>query len=387
MRKNRPCMLFTRFLSVAIAALAILGNSSVQAQRPVAIAAPAQDDAFRLEFAWEDGSFALNLENNPEPFRQLDSQILTRMYAGGNRFLRGSLDGVTDSWARLSWVDGNWTGVIFDGQELLILDRAPSGQDRADGVPDAALYRLSELDFGSIDFGHPLEVHGDSPALPRRDAASDRLPIDLVSGNLLALPITLVSDTQFTAKYGENVLAVAAGRINIIDGVLSASVGVGLLLMHHEILADNGSLTAGNCFDLRQQFQDFFVNGSGNTIPFAGVAHLITGRTLTGTVGCVTSTSFGPCARAFSLAVVMDMPQQWQSLAVLAHELGHNLGAPHDNQAGSACAHEPPGRIMAPDGGTSLTYSDCSIGLMQQRLQGASCLVPHWIFLDGFETP
>jgi len=301
---------------------------------------------------------------------------------------------VTDSWARLSWVDGDWTGVIFDGRELLILDRAPSGQDGADGVPDTALYRLSELDFGSIDFGHPREVDGDAPGLPLRAAAmpetrsqgSDRLPIGLVSGSQLALPITLVSDTQFTARYGANVLAVAAGRINIIDGVLSASVGVGLHLMHHEILADNGSLTAGNCFDLRQQFQEFFVNGSGSTIPFAGVAHLITGRTLTGTVGCVTSTSFGPCARAFSLAVVMDMPQQWQSLAVLAHELGHNLGAPHDAQAGSACAHEPPGRIMAPDGGTSLTYSDCSIGLMQQRLQGVSCLVPQWIFRDGFET-
>lgn len=388
-------MLLTRCLPVLVAALAILGHSSVQAQRPVTLAAPAEDDTFSLELAWEGGTFALSLEDNQTPFRQLTAQSLTRMHAGGNRFLRGSLDGVADSWARLSWIDGIWTGAIFDGQELLILDNAPPGDDGADAAPGTVLYRQSELDVGSIDFGHRCQVDDHGPALPLRSTAipgmrphgSRHLPNNLVGDTELFLPITLVSDTQFTARHGGNVLAVAAGRINTIDGVLSASVGVGLLLMHHEILTDNGNLTASNCFDLRQQFQDYFVDGSGSSIPFAGVAHLLTGRTFTGTVGCATSINFGPCSRPFSLAVVMDMPQAWQSIAVLAHELGHNLGAPHDAESGSACAHEPPGRIMAPDGGTSLTYSNCSIDLIQQRLSVVSCLVPSWIFRGGFEVP
>jgi len=75
-------MFLTRCLQLAIAAMAILGHSSVQAQRPVALAAPVDGDAFRLELAWEDGSFVLNLEDNPEPFRQLDGESLTRSTPG-----------------------------------------------------------------------------------------------------------------------------------------------------------------------------------------------------------------------------------------------------------------------------------------------------------------
>lgn len=373
------------FLAVALAATCLVAQPGVLAHELVEMPAPAADETLVHEFMLDGRRLTLRLEDNRAPFSRLESTVRSSMLEGGNRFFRGAITGLDDSWARLSWVDDAWSGAFFDGEELFILDRAPPGRtrDATSGSPNVAVYRLSELEFRDIDFGHPLEVQGHEHERPMRVIPDPRRRSH--DGNS-RLPVTIVSDTQFSANHGGDVLAVAAARINTIDGVLSAEVGTGLLLMHHEVLVDNGTLTADNCWDLREQFQDYFVDGNGSDIPFAGVAHLFTGRQLSGAVGCVTSTNFGPCTRPFSLAVVMDMPQEWQSIGVFAHELGHNLGAPHDAEPGSACEHEPPGRIMAPDGGTSLTYSDCSVGIMQQRLETSTCLVQPWLFRDGFEA-
>ena len=380
-------MLPTWCFLAAVVTATMPAPSSASTHDLVDIPAPSAAGAFAHEFELDGRSVSLRLEANEEPFGHLQDSVLASIHAGGNRFFRGVLSGVDGSWVRLSWVDRRWSGAIFDGNELFILDAPHTPQTRSEGAGKAAsavaLYRLSELELENIDLHDDREGSVEEPLLHGR--AHPKLQAQAFGGDG-RLPITIVSDTQFSSKHGGNALAVAASRINTVDGVLSAEVGTGLLLMHHERLTSNDTLTATNCFDLRQQFQDYFLDGNGSDIPFSGVAHLFTGRQLPGTVGCVTSTSFGPCTRAFSLGVVMDMPNEWQSIAVFAHELGHNLGAPHDAEAGSQCAHEGPGRIMAPNGGTSLTYSGCSVDVMQQRLETASCVVRLGVFRDGFET-
>jgi len=377
-------MTFKSCFFTAALATAFLGPTSLQAIELMEIPAPTVGEPFVHEITLDDRGLILNLKDNRALFSRLDRSVASGVHEGGNRFFQGSLEQLEDSWARLSWVNGHWSGTIFDGTELFVLDRAPTrhAQERSD-QPNVALYRSGELDFGGIDFAHPSEVDEDEIEQLRR---SDPAPATRSHDDGWRLPVTIVSDTYFTANHGDNALAVAAGRVNTVDGVLTAEVGTGLSLMHHEVLTSNDILLADTCSDLRQQFRDFFVDGNGSDIPFAGVAHLFTGRKLSGAVGCATSRFFGPCTRGSSLAVVMDMPEEWQSIGVFAHELGHNLGAPHDAEPGSACEHEMPGKIMAPDGGTSLTYSDCSVEIMQTRLDGASCLVRSWLFRDRFRT-
>jgi hypothetical protein len=61
---------------------------------------------------------------------------------------------------------------------------------------------------------------------------------------------------------------------------------------------------------------------------------------------------------------------------IVAHEIGHNFGAPHDNQAGSACAGTPNAFIMNPFSNGATTFSQCSLAQMQPVIARAMCLVP-----------
>jgi hypothetical protein len=58
----------------------------------------------------------------------------------------------------------------------------------------------------------------------------------------------------------------------------------------------------------------------------------------------------------------------------MAHEIGHNLGANHDGEAGTACASVGGGFIMAPAISGFATFSSCSLGVMEQTLESASCV-------------
>ena len=59
---------------------------------------------------------------------------------------------------------------------------------------------------------------------------------------------------------------------------------------------------------------------------------------------------------------------------IMTHEIAHNLGAPHDNEKGSACASTPDGFLMSPTLNGSATFSSCSINQMTAYLSTVSCL-------------
>ncbi len=338
--------------------------------------------------------FGLELSQNTSLLASLPNRQRSRIPAE-DLFLKGTLEGIPGSWVRLNRIDGRFSGGFFDGTELYLIDRADGFSDsRAAATPagPTIVFRFSDLDspvlidHGGIKPGGDKKFQGERAAY--RGFVEHLGEVATLQGTtMLALPLTIVSDVEFTSRHGGNTASVVAGRINFIDGIYAGQLGIGITLRHHEILSSNGTLTATGASDLLSQFQTFMRNGAGSEIPFEGVAHLFTrGRPEGGTAGIAFLGVL--CNRSFGYGVDEDLNSDTVSALVLAHELGHNFNAPHDGQ--NACADETFSGIMAPSISSSRqTFSDCSLTEMGEEAASASCLVEpidsQIVFEDGFE--
>lgn len=276
------------------------------------------------------------------------------------------------TWARMTWYAGAWHGLIFDGAVLWALE-PDAGTSTLTGVVTAQIVRVDELPVDGVD------LHGDSRARPDVTGAGasaliDHLPdADLIRSAAVSqrLPITMVADRSFQTRNGANSEAVLIATFNNVDGIYSNQVGVGLKLEHIELLASDGPLTGADNSALLDQFGAFMVSGPGASIPASGNAHLFVDRSSGGSgiawIGALCDRKFGQGVNEMSTSSTV-------SALIFAHELGHNFGAPHDGESGSACASAPLG-LMAPTVGSTDRFSQCSLDQMAPKIALASCLV------------
>src|SRR6056297_3215809 len=354
----------------------------------------------RLQIQAFGRTFSLELAPNPSLLASLPAGQRARIGAG-DLFLKGTLSDLPGSWVRLNRIGGKFSGGFFDGDDLYLVDRAkglaPAGS-RAAAEDAAIVFRLSDLQL-------PLHIDASGVAVPGAETGAattggyddfvDHLrEVAVLEGTAMyAMPVTIVSDVEFSARHGGNAASVVAGRINFIDGIYTNQLGVGITLWHHEILSANGNLTATDASNLFSQFRSFMTSGAGSEIPFEGLAHLFTdGRPQGGTAGIAFLGVL--CNRSAGYGVNENLSNDTTSALVFAHEVGHNFNAPHDGQEGDgqlgACADETFEGIMNPSINGSQQFSDCRLEEMSVELNGAGCLVPvlesDQVFRNGFES-
>ncbi len=308
---------------------------------------------------------------------------------GHNAFYRGGLAGNQASWARINRIGGVLTGMFSDGEQLYMIDKAqgfslPAGRAVP---PDATIiFRLNDVtadwrfDAGGAEHHHH-EHHGSGPAAR---SVPDKTSVQ--RGTQFAdymVPVTIVSDTEFQDEHGSDTDAVVVGRMNLIDGFYSGQVGTGILLWHHEILDDNGSLASPELSD----FREFMSSGDGSGIPFEGQAHLFTGREIEGAAGWAYIDV--TCNTTSGVGVNEDLWNDTISALLVAHELGHNFGAGHDDDPDSCPEDTPEGIMNSMISQNNDEFSQCSLDAMIPNLTGASCLQPNAgiLFQDRFQSP
>lgn len=337
----------------------------VLAQESAALPVPASTGNVPITLSAGGRSLSFTLRNNPE---------LRGRVPAGVRVLMGesSDDG---SWARLSYFDNGWHGLLFDGNSLWLIEPSPpdsaATDSRSAGIDNVVLYRAEDLQLPGFLFEPTGSSAPDAGAQMPAQALLDELPQIAMAGATTRLPVTMVADTAFRAQNGGNSEATLLTMFNSVDGIFSNQVGVGLSLQHIELLASDGPLIATDLNTLLNQFGDFMFSGTGASIPRAGNAHLFTGRTASGGgvawVGALCNNRFGYGVNKFSSNINV-------SSLIFAHELGHNFGAPHDGDADGACASAPLG-LMAPTVGSTNQFSQCSIQQMQPQIATAVCLL------------
>jgi hypothetical protein len=324
-------------------------------------------------------TFELELEDNARLLRATSAQ--TRERIGAIQLFKGTIKDVPNSWVRLTLSDGLYSGVFWDGAELYAVAPRETLQT-ALLVPmqpaTNAIFRLSDTQGGLLEGicgvaatervrSNPLEkfkalIHELRAAADSAFAAAPR-----------EIEVAMIADFELTNRLGAGTTRHLLDKANIVDGIFSSQLGVSTIPTDFVTFAtDTDPFTASEASSLLEQLGAY--RSVTPAIRSRGLAHLMTGRQLAGNilgVGYLGSL----CEVQAGSSLSEDAGLLFDSALIMAHELGHNFGAPHDNETGSPCEAEPLGRLMAPEYNNSTTFSACSVQHMQAQIAAASCVV------------
>lgn len=315
-----------------------------------------------------------NFELQLEPNERLLAAAPRAVLQNGVQILRGQLQGRPESWARIVVFDGMPRGLIWDGEEMFAVE-APG-----DALLDNAgpiIYRLADAMIapGAMTCASgPIATNG---AVAINKLVNELSAVSaLAPGAVSELTMGAVGDFEFTNDKGGDAAAAAAitTRLNNVDGIFSEQLGVQINVQTidtYNTAADPFTDTgdAGTLLDELSLYRS--TNASQNA---HGLTHLYTGRNLdTSTVGIAWRGAL--CSDFFGAGLSEGNGGATFDSLIAAHEIGHNFGAPHDGQAGSACEAETGAFLMAPQLNNSDQFSSCSIAQMQAEIASASCVV------------
>jgi len=376
-------LLLINSLGSAIAANAEFSIAEVQS---VQITQERGTDHTRMSFSAFGQTFNLLMQRNEALMKNYSSLFLdVDLFAG-------TIDGIADSWARISIVDGEFSGAVYDGKELFLID---TGSMVADSVEASqkdlmqqtatVVYRASDVTSTAIcsthdkggtqsNFSYEKLVSGIQQrraAATGQRASDDGTTATATAATATAaqqVNVSIFADTQYVATSPNGAEAQVLSQMNIVDGIFSEQVGVQFGITQITPLADNGPLTSSNSSTLLRQFQTA-LNGNN-----PGLSHLFTGRDIDGNVIGIAFLN-GICS-VNGVGVTQAGGRGTFGALTAAHEFGHNFGAPHDNQGGSACASTPGTFLMNPSLNGSDQFSQCSLQQIDNVLNVRNaCLV------------
>jgi hypothetical protein len=365
---------------LAFAAQAAFADPAIQYAEPVALSlksSATQFDAYGRRFE-------LTLADNDRVLRKLPGARKAEL--APYRLVRGTVDGSPGSWVRLVQSAQGVEGAIWDGRELYAVTRydrvAGALTTPLDAAPgQTVVYRLSDVrdalprDFCASD-AIPVEAQADAPVtgLDQYRAVVQELEVEFQASSVTRqLEISLIGDGALQAAETDPTAAMLA-RLSIVEGIFSEQLGL-LILATDVRLTPAGadpftSTKGGTMLDQLASYR-----AANADVRARGIAHLVTGKDLDGSTAGIAYVGT-VCSAERGVSLSMSSYGTTISSLVMAHEIGHNLGANHDGEAGTACAGVGGGFIMAPAISGFATFSSCSLGVIQQTLASASCVTP-----------
>jgi hypothetical protein len=208
--------------------------------------------------------------------------------------------------------------------------------------------------------------------------------------------VGIVADSFYFNTHGANSATDLAELVNNVDGIYRSELGVTVQILSTVVFTTSGSdpfantgVDANTLLNAFQTWKTANSQNSSQSMWNTDIAHLMTGRDVNGPCSpgscanncCVIGLSYigTLCDASYGIGIDQDFTTAQNLLTLLlSHEMGHNFGAYHDNQANSACpccAASPGTFIMNPVLMSTLQqkFSDCSKSFINPEVNSASC--------------
>ena len=321
----------------------------------------------RMEFDALGRRFDLQLEPNTsllsaEQRASIDSSI---------GVYRGRLAGNPNSWARIVTRDGVPAGLIWDGTEMLAIERP---EQSVVTTTEPVIFRLADMVMEEGTMSCAVGPGAKSGAT-MYEAMVGELRTAQAQGAVEEIEIGLVADSSFASGRADAQQDVL-DRMNNVDGIYSSELGIQVTVPIVEVFdANNDPFTSTlDSGDLLTELSTYRRNNTSQSD--RGLTHLFTGRNLDGsTVGIAYVNAL--CSRFFGVGLSEGRRGTTTDSLIAAHEIGHNFGANHDGDSGGSCPNEPNNQfIMAASVNGNNTFSPCSKTIMRDIADLASCIVP-----------
>ena len=348
-------------------------------------------NTLELSFSTLGREFDLKLEAH-DPFAPgasvhwVDDTGVVEEPADRGMYFRGRVEGDPDSWVRLTLRGGALAGVVTTSDEMYFLE--PAARFFGAGAASETLaYRLSDVDTSALEtscgarqldsFQRPRK----GPRMILRDTLEAAGGVAAAT-SLKRAQIGLIADYEYFNKpiHGASSAADMLEILNNVDGIYQSELGVTVQAGPTVVFTTSDDpFTAATMLDLLDQvghWKDANDDSAGQLMWGSDLAHLFTGRDLSGSV--IGIAYIGSLCDSFAgVGVDEDFTPTASLLTLLlAHEMGHNFGAPHDNEQNSACGSEPGIYIMNPSISPSLQqkFSPCSKSQIAPKVTAAGCL-------------
>ena len=352
--------------------------------RATDVPARATSAPVHLHFQAQGQSFELVLSSNERLLANLP--VAQKAALADHALYRGVIAGRPDSWVRLTRVGDELHGAFYDGRDLYTIaparDVAPFALQSldADGS-EAVVYRLADTEsvlnsaFCGTGAAHGLQHSAAAAENPQKahDAIVGELRAVAAAVAVEQIEIAFIADFEFSTRFASDTQGAMLARINIIDGIFDAQVGVAIVPFFQIFRENDDPFTASDSSNLLDQVANY--RRDTPAIRSRGLAHLMTGRGLDGNTAGVAFVDTLCQARGGS-GLSESTASTTTSALIASHEIGHNFGAPHDGEAGPACESTPATFLMAPSITGSNQFSQCSLDQMAPNVAGAACITP-----------
>ncbi|MFN2425620.1 MAG: M12 family metallo-peptidase, partial [Candidatus Binatia bacterium] len=307
------------------------GGRAVQSSPPVALRFRAFGRGFRLRLEPNVSLLAPGLEASLVDERGRRTIEVPTPWIG---------HGDDGSEARLSIRGHDASGYVRTPTGTFVFEPASGGSHRVRRAEDVV------ADSGPVACGLEDDSEGVQAVAP---VAATAIEGEAAHDTMRVLDVSVLADAEYYRRHGSDSVRDLVALFNAVDGVYRSQLGITLQIAQLVVYGTDAAQPFSTTTSAGQFLSELSLARKNDpllTVGAGGVTHLLTGRTFDEkTVGMAWLK--GVCDPLSGSSFTSDTAagSPYQAAIVVAHEMGHNLGAPHDRMSGG-CEDAPAGLIM-----------------------------------------